>query len=37
MAKDEKIIIKSPMYGEEIYIFAADGHMIRTNERGAVV
>ena len=37
MAKDEKMTIKSSVYGEEIYIFAVDGHMIRTNERGAAV
>jgi len=37
MAYKEMLMIKSPIYGEETYIFAADGHMLQTNERGAVV
>lgn len=37
MAHKEMLMIKSPIYGEETYIFAADGHMLQTNERGAAV
>ncbi len=37
MANKEMLMIKSPIYGEETYIFAADGHMLQTNERGAAV
>lgn len=37
MAHKEILMIKSPIYGEETYIFATDGHMLQTNERGAVV
>ena len=37
MAHKEMLMIKSPIYGEETYIFATDGHMLQTNERGAVV
>ncbi len=37
MAHKEMLMIKSPVYGEETYIFAADGHMLQTNERGAAV
>ena len=37
MAYKEMLMIKSPIYGEETYIFAADGHMLQTNERGAAV
>lgn len=37
MAHKEMLVINSPVYGEETYIFAEDGHMLRTNERGAAV
>ncbi len=37
MAHKEMLMIKSPIYGEETYIFAADGHMLQTNERGAAI
>ncbi len=37
MAHKEMLMIKSPIYGEETYIFAADGHMLQTNERGAII
>lgn len=37
MANKEMLMIKSPIYGEETYIFATDGHMLQTNERGAAV
>jgi len=37
MANKEMLMIRSPIYGEETYIFATDGHMLQTNERGAAV
>lgn len=37
MASDEMLTIESPVHGEEIYVFAPEGHMLRTNERGALV
>lgn len=35
MACKEMLIIKDTKFGEEIYVFAEDGHMLQTNERGA--
>ena len=37
MAADEKLIIKSNIYGEEIYCFGNDGHLLKSNGRGALV
>lgn len=37
MAHKEMLVIQSPEHGDEMFIFAEDGHMIKTNERGAVV
>lgn len=36
MASDEMISIHSETYGEEMYAFASDGHMLRTDDRGAL-
>lgn len=36
MAENEILTIYSDIYGEEKYIFGTDGHMLRTNERGAL-
>ncbi len=37
MAADERLIIKSNLYGEETYCFGNDGHMLFSNSRGALV
>ena len=37
MACNELLTVESPIHGIELYVFAADGHMLRTNERGAAV
>lgn len=37
MAHKEMLVIKSVEHGDEMFVFAEDGHMLRTNERGAAV
>lgn len=37
MANGEILVIKSTEYGDEMFIFAGDGHMLMTNERGAAI
>ena len=37
MACNELLTVESPIHGIELYVFAADGHMLQTNERGAAV
>ncbi len=37
MASNELLTVESPVYGKEIFAFAAEGHMMCTNERGALV
>ena len=37
MAANEMLTIHSDIYGDELYVFAADGHMLQTNDRGAAV
>lgn len=37
MAAQEMLTIHSDVHGDELYAFASDGHMLRTNERGAAI
>ncbi len=37
MACNELLTVESPVHGIELYVFAADGHMLQTNERGAAI
>lgn len=36
MASNEILTVHSDVYGEERYVFGSEGHMLRTNERGAL-
>ena len=36
MASNEMLTIESALYGEEKYVFAQEGHMMCTNDRGAL-
>ena len=37
MASNEMLTIESTEYGEEKYVFAQEGHMMCTNDRGALI